>query len=508
MRGAVYNEVDNCNGCEGRAVLQITKPGTATQWIRFVAEPGESVILEGTSSATIGVRIVKVGATFPSFNEVNGFQMRGFSLDCVSYDSVPDIRLAGLDVTRCGRQAVSLKGGKRVTLQGSRIHDNNTNGWTSAIDLYQCQDGNIISGNAIWNNSDSSPGQPDSEGHGIIMDYCPGTGGTVIENNQIFNNEGWCVVVLNSNGATIRNNVCYHNGIRSGGGEITTCGNRVSIYNNIVAPRAGQLALNLRLQRSDFTVDPTTVSENNDLLDVTAAAVAVGWGDATGTLSQFQARNGRGWGTRTILGDPRFVDEFGLNFRLQSGSPAIDKGDTAHAALVDFDGVRRPSGIAADIGAFEVSAGAALAGSAISSSASVNLTATGTRDWAHWPNYIHKSSGGSQISNFTAVGGATVLSWTPYAPSVTWSDGTPTASRTDRAGVYTAGTGKGLQIRAAAGTGLRTLKVHISGYKCRGRLVAHLSDNSMPDYVDQSFFSSTGNYDGVYTITYRANSDA
>jgi len=180
VRAGTYNAVDNCNGCEGRAVLQLRKPGTASQWIRFVAEPGETVILEGTASATIGVRIVPFGNVMPSFNEIQGFQIRKFSLDCVSYDSVPDIRLTGLDVNQCGRQSVALHGAKRATLRGSSIHDSNTNGWTSAIDLYLCKDGNLISGNRIWNNADDSPGNPDSEGHGVIMDYCLTAGGVTI----------------------------------------------------------------------------------------------------------------------------------------------------------------------------------------------------------------------------------------------------------------------------------------------------------------------------------------
>ena len=157
----------------------------------------------------------------------------------------------------------------------------------------------------------------------------------MIENNLIFNNEGWCMVVLNSNGAVIHNNVCYHYGIRQdGSGELSTCGNNLSIFNNILAPRKGQLALNIRLARSDFVVDTRTLSENNDLLDVQADAIAVAWGDAVGTLSQFQSRNGRGWGTASLAEDPRFIDEFGLNFHLQSSSPAIDKGNTAKAPSI------------------------------------------------------------------------------------------------------------------------------------------------------------------------------
>ena len=58
----------------------------------------------------------------------------------------------------------------------------------------------------------------------------------MIENNLIFNNDRWCMVVLNSNGAVIHNNVCYHNGIRQdGSGELSTCGNNLFIFNNILA---------------------------------------------------------------------------------------------------------------------------------------------------------------------------------------------------------------------------------------------------------------------------------
>jgi parallel beta-helix repeat protein len=185
------------------------------------------------------------------------------------------------------------------------------------------------------------------------MDYCLTAGGVTIENNLIYNNEGWCIIVLNSNGAVIRNNICYHNGIRPGSGEISSIGNNLTIFNNILAPRQSQVALNIRLARSDFTVDPATVSEGNDLLDVPATAVAVLWGDSQGTVSQFQSRNGRGWGVGSLAADPRFVDEFGFNFHLQNSSPAIDKGNTARAPSIDFDGQPRPAGTAADIGAFE-----------------------------------------------------------------------------------------------------------------------------------------------------------
>src|SRR3954468_23156366 len=55
--------------------------------------------------------------------------------------------------------------------------------------------------------------------------------------------------------------------------------------------------------------------------------------------------------------------------------------------------------------------GGSLSGSGVASAAAVNLTTTGASDWAKWPNYIHKASGGSQISNFTQIGTVAALSY-------------------------------------------------------------------------------------------------
>jgi hypothetical protein len=48
-----------------------------------------------------------------------------------------------------------------------------------------------------------------------------------------------------------------------------------------------------------------------------------------------------------------FANYAGLDFRLQSGSPAINAGQTLALVTIDFDGRLRPRGAAYDIGAFE-----------------------------------------------------------------------------------------------------------------------------------------------------------
>ena len=54
-----------------------------------------------------------------------------------------------------------------------------------------------------------------------------------------------------------------------------------------------------------------------------------------------------------FIGDPKFVNPAQGNFKLQKGSPAIDKGATLSDVPCDFDGNRRPAGSAYDMGAFE-----------------------------------------------------------------------------------------------------------------------------------------------------------
>ena len=149
----------------------------------------------------------------------------------------------------------------------------------------------------------------------------------------------------------------------------------------------------------------------------------------------------------------------------------------------------------------------AVIGAGVANFATVDLTASGTGDWAKWPNYIHKASGGAQIANFTKIGTGTVYIYNNDQRPISWSDGTPTAAATaDVSGNYVAGIGNGFQISAPADTTMRTLYVYVGGWKSGGTLVAHLSDNSAVDYVDSSFSSTTGQYKLVYTLTYRAAS--
>ncbi len=153
--------------------------------------------------------------------------------------------------------------------------------------------------------------------------------------------------------------------------------------------------------------------------------------------------------------------------------------------------------------------GGQLTVSSAASSLAVDLTATGTADWALWPGYDHKASGGGQIEDIVAIGPGTWLTYANDPRALTFTDGTPTPAASSTAGVYTIeGVGNGFQVVVPADASTRTLKLYVGGFSLgssTGALSARLSDGSAPDVLG-SPFTGGGTYDAVYTLTYSAAS--
>jgi len=361
VRAGDYTEIQSCGVCNDNSVLQVVVSGAAAERIRFEAEPGELVRITGAGGAFHGVQIIETydGSVVPRFIEVVGFEVRDFPGNCIAVKDTSDVLLSGLEVTACAGGAVELHRSARVTVNGCRVHHNPLGGWTSAIDLYLCEDGNVVRGNFVWANTDTDPRE--SEGHGLTMDYCEGLGGAVIENNVIWDNEGWCMAIYHSDGATIRNNICWQNGLgRADTGELSLLGEDAALHNNILVSRDGAKALNIR-DTSPQSLDLSTISSDFNIVWSPYHQNVVGWPLwNVGTLADYQAANPQGWDGASFQLDPMLVDPAAMGFQPQPASPAVDSGDGTHASAIDVTGVVRPvdgdgDGVTeVDRGAYEV----------------------------------------------------------------------------------------------------------------------------------------------------------
>ena len=253
-----------------------------------------------------------------------------------------------------------------VTIEGNTIWE--TARWskydTSAISLYQSRDvdqaagfHHIIRANTVFNNENRVPGTgigntTTTDGNCIIIDdgrntqkfqgdkttYPAFTGATLVENNICADNGGRGVNVFSSDNVLIRNNTFYQNGRTPDlDSEVSVlAASNVRVVNNIIVPRDGQRAT---------SVYDGDVAEYRVSNVVFANNLYFG----SGKLTQR--------GASDLVADPKFVspslDVNTANFRLQPGSPAIDRALLADSPAFDVGGLPRPVGAGPDIGAWE-----------------------------------------------------------------------------------------------------------------------------------------------------------
>jgi hypothetical protein len=141
---------------------------------------------------------------------------------------------------------------------------------------------------------------------------------------------------------------------------------------------------------------------------------------------------------------------------------------------------------------------------------SVDLTAEGALDWAHWglsadDDYDHKSDGNGAIADVQLFGNGQRHRYTDNPIAFDWLDGTPTAiGKSTTTGIYTDGLGSGFRLQVPADNALHTLRLYVGGWRSGATLLAHLDDGSAPDYRDDSLADLSTNWVAVYTIDYRA----
>jgi parallel beta-helix repeat protein len=339
------------------ANVDIRRSGTPTEWITFRAYPGERpVIISPTWNA---FRIS--GA---SYIEINGFEVRGITSSIssnsgngiVAFDGAHHIRILNNTVYGVPGGGIGGVRADYLHIEGNTIYDtgHGSEFGNSAISLYKLANfdtgagyHNIVRGNIIYFNRQTRPtvgvGQI-TDGNCVIIDDSrqqqggtlpPYTGSTLIENNVCFNNGGRGIHVFRSDNVDVFHNTLYQNAqtdaLDDGGSELSVvyAGN-VRFRANIVFARAGKRANNV--------FSSTNVSFADNLYFGTTNIPTRGIGDLTGL-------------------DPLFVapslNAATADFRLQAGSPALDRITANFTTPRDLLGTARPQGTGSDLGAYE-----------------------------------------------------------------------------------------------------------------------------------------------------------
>ena len=256
------------------------------------------------------------------------------------------VQIVGFDISGPGRLGI-LNYASNTLVKGNHIHNLTLSGGCTGSGgagvvnaTYTGSNGDVI-GNVV--NDIGKPGGC----NGVQGIYSSNAGGKIM-NNIVYRVSAYGIHLWHAaSGTIIANNTVFANGSSGmGGGIVTGVGDspggvqlvNTKVVNNIVYnnPRAGILQY---CYSGVNCIGSGNVVANN-LVYGNGSAITMKVGSATGTVSA----------------DPKFVSYYPTgtgDYRLQSTSPAINRGTSSYAPTTDFLGVARPKGGAFDIGAYE-----------------------------------------------------------------------------------------------------------------------------------------------------------
>jgi len=299
----------------GSKLVSVSRGGTASSWITFMAENTWGAVIDGLNNTT-----AEGWSVAASYIRVQGFEVKGFSDDAFSnYSGGQSLDIIGNHIhdigrycatTGIGRDGIFL-GSDNVTVEKNMIHDigryaPGENGCTNSL-YYRTND------------------------HAI---YIAGANNVMIRNNIFYRNQhGWSVHVYPKPVANIsisNNTFVFPNPWVPGhiilAGPVTNS----RIENNIFyQPYAVGVHFYNTSGYTNVAID-NNITYQATIADATPSGVTV---------------SGNKDNTDPLLANPSTYD-----FRLTSGSPAIDAGLTLSDVQYDYAGVSRSQGN--DIGAY------------------------------------------------------------------------------------------------------------------------------------------------------------
>ncbi|MFI7210918.1 choice-of-anchor Q domain-containing protein [Micromonospora maritima] len=351
-------------------VLGIKRSGTADRWITYASAPGATPKIEaaGWQGVAVNARYVTVagltvrGATDRLTERQKNAARNGDQKDpmintnCIAVSephgggesTYPHhVRIHGNTVSGCPLVGISVIHADYVEVTNNLAFGNAN--WSpfggSGISLWQAwnSDGNtghkmIVRGNVTRDNGSfvkcgCSGFRKITDGNGIIIDSfdnrdakirTPYRGRTLVENNIAYGNGARGINVFRSDHVDVVNNTVHRNGhqpsIRDN--MTVTKANDVRVFNNILVSAGGDITAASMSAATGVTFDSNLIVGRTNVSD-----------------------------PRKLTGDPKLADPGKGDFRLSTGSPAIDSGTGRLAAKTDASTAARTGPV--DRGAFE-----------------------------------------------------------------------------------------------------------------------------------------------------------
>ena len=374
------------NSCSSCTVLDISIPGTASNWITYQAYPGQTPVI--SFNGWEGIFFEPTAA----YVQVSGFTVIGnnanvtlaqaqaqsttnpnpaFNGNCIAADGRSGtatvrpnhIRILNNIVSECGGGGVGTAWSDYVTISGNTIYNSAWYSIYGASGISTWENWNsdsstgykmIITGNRLYGNAQFVPTYPAGvilDGEAVIIDSLrnsaynatndplpPYTGRTLIANNVIYNNGSSAIEVFQSDHVDVVNNSSYGdvtNPPLTGRGEMNlNQTSDVNVINNIFYSAAGQ--------------NPVAVDKG------TTSAIVLNYNLYYNGANAGDVPNG----ANDLTGNPLYVDPADANplnvlLSVSASSPAVGTGTSNLAPSTDFAGNPRPGSKGYDRGAYQ-----------------------------------------------------------------------------------------------------------------------------------------------------------
>jgi parallel beta-helix repeat protein len=330
--------------------VTVSRSGTSSAPISFLAAPGANVTITGGSSGFY--------MSSRSYVIVEGFHVTQTSGDAIVVKNSSNITIRGNRASYAGQPVNGQTArGIRIDTTTDSTFSGNTVDHNTAYGIYllAASTRNLVKGNNIFSNAfqfmragsgirlHSSPQNTissnvshNNEDSGIEFDKS--TKNLAVNNVTYDNGDHGIDVTASSNTTRVISNTVYKNvtaGINVEGSSFSaTIANNVSVDNGIASPRTHS---NIRVEAGSTA--GTTL--DFDVVHLSTPDTMIIWNNVSYTsLAAFKAATGQE--ARGIEADPRFKDRAGFDLSLTAGSPAIDSANSGASGQQDVDSQDRP----------------------------------------------------------------------------------------------------------------------------------------------------------------------